>query len=494
MVWSKRKLQYFFCAAPAFRVGTAEKKRFAQVMNRVRNWRAGPAENFCRLIGLRRRAPLMSAEQSHGQHRNGCIQSAPDDEAARSGPRPLRLLQFIPEPVTTFRPDVSALFGKYLPRHQIECTLVGRRGEHDAIDVSSKSLSRKTRFRKRVYRDLCYLWVWSKAICCANQSNCDVIQVRDLVTMGLVTLGVARLKGIKFCFWASFLMCEQRISRAGARINQKFTLKNFLVLSKGRIEDYLLYRFVLPHADHVFAQSDAMVDYFVSRGIRAETITAVPMGVDMEQFSLLDYSAARPAEWGTDPVVSYLGTLAAERNITEIIDAFGLVKQSIPDARLLLIGSSGNKSDNDRLIQYASQKGLSESVRITGWLPVREAWKLLLASDVAVSFFPRSLVFDACTPTKCLEYLAARVPCVANDNPDQAQILLQSEAGILVASDGAAIADALIETLREPEKARQCAMRGPAYIEEKRSYRVISEMVAGTYRRIVAGPGRQRQL
>ena len=451
------------------------------------NAHAGPAENFCRLIGLWQSLYLMlqkkPATYGCGRQQSGMA------ERAAPAPETVRLLQFIPEPVTTFRADVASLFGKYLPRHRIDCKLVGRSDDHDAIDVSHRNLSRMMMLRKRLFRDISYLVTWSKAILKTNRSNCDLIQVRDIVTIGLLTLCVARLKGIKFCFWVSFLMCEQRMAKARARLNEKLTLKTCLVLLKGKFEHDMLYRFVLPRADHVFAQSDAMAAYFVSRGISAEKITAVPMGVDMEEFSVLAHAGVRPPEWGADAVIAYLGTLAAERNIADLIDAFWLVKQRIPNARLLLIGSSDSKAENDSLVQHAAHKGLSDSVRITGWLPSRDAWKLLLSADVAVSFFPRSLVFDVCTPTKCLEYLAARVPCVANDNPDQAQILLQSDAGALVASDGAAIAEALVQILKDPQKARQRALRGPVYIEEQRSYRVISEMVAHEYRRIAGKPG-----
>lgn len=51
----------------------------------------------------------------------------------------LRVLQLVPEPLPTFRVDVAALFGKYLPRIGIECDLVGKPGGAAAVTGFSRA-------------------------------------------------------------------------------------------------------------------------------------------------------------------------------------------------------------------------------------------------------------------------------------------------------------------------------------------------------------------
>ena len=128
-------------------------------------------------------------------------------------------------------------------------------------------------------------------------------------------------------------------------------------------------------------------------------------------------------------------------------------------------------------------------MEITGWLPTQEAWKLLVQGDAAISYVPRNQFHDVSSPTKLLEYLAAGIPCVANDIPDQVNVLNQSQAGWLVASNTAAIAQALTEVLENPDRAFERAAAGPGYIVEKRSYSVIAKLAGNAYRRIVQEQG-----
>lgn len=437
------------------------------------NMHAGPAENFCRLIGLWQGIYRLFAR-------------TPKVYASTSGDRrPIALLQFIPEPTETFRPDVTALFRTYLPRRQVDCKLVGSNSQHEAVVATSGSLSALGKISRKLRMLSSYWGNWFRCMSRTSRYNCDVIQVRDMALVGVLTLLWARWKGIPFCYWSSFLMCDQRVIKARAELRARLSLKYAFMLVRGLFEEFLMYRIVFHYADHVFVQSDAMAAYYHARGVPLDQMTAVPMGVDMEQLDLTELKADRPPHWVGAPVIAYLGTLNSERGVRNLIDVLQKVRQSVPTARLALIGSSERAAENEALLRHASSLGLADAVEITGWLPSKEAWKLMLNADVAVSFFPRSPVFDTCTPTKCLEYLAAQIPCVANDNPDQAQILTQSDAGWLVRNDDADLVAALVDVLNDLPAARRRAATGSAYIESHRSYRVISEMVAHCYRDIV---------
>ena len=125
-------------------------------------------------------------------------------------------------------------------------------------------------------------------------------------------------------------------------------------------------------------------------------------------------------------------------------------------------------------------------MHITGWLPNSQAWALLAGADAAISFVPRSEILDVSSPTKLLEYLALGLPCVGNDNPDQAQVLSTDGVGWLTDSTADALAKALSEILADPEAARKRAASGPAHINATRSYRMLATRVAEQYRLIAA--------
>lgn len=398
----------------------------------------------------------------------------------------LSLLQLVPESLPTFRSDVAVLFGKYLPRRGVQCHIVGMPGKDEMNGQSFASVRQPEPTDARWRRELSYLMLCLRILFGARKQSYHLIQVRDMASIGLLALLISRLKGIPFVYWVSFLMSEDRIERAQTNITAGNGLHYQLVLLKGLVEKALLYRIVLPGARHVFVQSEAMKELIAARGIPLEKLTAVPMGVDTEVLLPDNIVKQRLIGWENIPLIAYLGTLERARCLHRVVDALAVVRMQHPQARLLFIGDSTNPEDAEELRAYAEQMGLDDAVHITGWLPTRQAWSLLAGADAAVSFFPRSEILDVCSPTKLLEYLALGLPCVGNDNPDQAQVLSMSGAGWLTESTAESLGQALSEILADPKAARQRAALGSAYIDANRSYHVLAAMVAERYRSIVA--------
>ena len=399
---------------------------------------------------------------------------------------PLHILQLVPEPLPSYRADVSTLFGKYLPRHQVYCDIVGKPGQPGATPGGFNSLCVPTRHARRWRQELAFLMLCLRKVWRARAGQCDVIQVRDMVSIGLLSMLLARAKGMPFTYWVSFLMCDGRIERSRAELKRRpGSLHYRLALYKGLVEKVLFYKVVLAHADHVFVQSEAMKRLMIERGIAADKLTAVPMGVDMETLSAMELAPRPLTNQVTAPVIAYLGTLDRSRKIEELLDALAIVRQQHPAVRLLLIGSSPTPSDVELLKAHAQGLGVEDAVDMTGWLDSAEALPLLLGADVAVSYVPRGALFDVSSPTKLLEYLALGMPAVGNDSPDQTRVLGESGAGWLSASTAVALAAALCEVLGDRDAAQARAAAGPAYIARNRSYRVLSAALAQRYHSLV---------
>jgi glycosyltransferase involved in cell wall biosynthesis len=400
-------------------------------------------------------------------------------------------LQLVPEPLPTFRADVATLFGKYLPRHGVQCHVVGK-GSVAPADNQGFASSRRARAGARWKAELSFLCLCLRALLGASRRSHDAVQVRDMVSIGLLALLIARVKGLPMVYWLSYLMSEGRIERARDSLQRLRGARRWrarLVLAKGLLERWLLYRVLLPRVDHVFVQSEAMARLVARHGVPAARISAVPMGVDMETVARPETRPAARAwpGWEGRPVVAYLGTLDRARCLERLLDALQLLRREEPAACLLLIGGSPQAGDEALLLQGARERGLEDAVRVTGWLPAAQAWAYLLGAQAAVSYVPRGALYDVSSPTKLLEYLALGMPCVGNDIPDQEAVLAASGAGWLVASTPPAMAEALLAILRDPQAARQRAAAGPAYIEAVRSYRVLGAALAERYRNLVGG-------
>ena len=96
----------------------------------------------------------------------------------------------------------------------------------------------------------------------------------------VIGLLVARFKGIKFYYWLSYPQSEGQIDRARAR-GLAGGMRFWFPLIQGHLGRWLLYKVVLPNADHVFVQSRQMQHDLAQHGIAMNRMTPIPMGVDL---------------------------------------------------------------------------------------------------------------------------------------------------------------------------------------------------------------------
>lgn len=401
---------------------------------------------------------------------------------------PVRILSFVPEALPTFRSDVAALAGRHLPAHGVQTHLVGHPGASKAGDPAGSmemafDVSRNSGFR--FFREWHYVVLSIRKLLAANARRFEVIQVRDMVSIGLLALVFARLKGLRFVFWMSFLMSEGRAENARSAWARGQRIKAILLHVKAATEAWVLYRIVLPASDFVFVQSDEMKRYVARKHVTESKMLAVPMCIDFPEGAQSSESRKLHDVVGKS-VIGYLGTLDSARRLDLLIDALAAVRKAGLDACLVLIGGSENKQDEEDLLAHARRHGLRDQVSITGWLARPEALQYLLRCDVCVSPIPRGKVLDTGSPTKLLEYMALGLPCIANDNPDQRKVIEESGAGWLVCGDPPDYAAAILQVLRDPAEARASAAKGPAYVAAHRSYATLAASVAAQYRRIIA--------
>lgn len=400
----------------------------------------------------------------------------------------MRLLMFAPDGYPTFRADVSALFGKYLPRHGILTDLIAPARVTSAAEIPAwggGQVFLRPISRGRIRTQLIVLAFAIRHLLSCRRQDYDAIQVRDAVLPALIGLWVARREGIPFFYWMSYPIYESRVERAKARGLSMGLVRYAGDAIRGYVGKWLLYRYVLPASQHVFVQSERMLRDVAEEGIPDSKMTAVPMGADLEE---MDASRIKPPN---DPrlkerqALTYLGTLARVRKMDFLLEVVAAVKQRVPDVVLVLAGDGDEPSDREWLEHRAREIGVANDVVWTGWLPKQEAWGFVRASRIGLSPIAPTFELIRGSPTKAVEYLALAVPVVCNDQPDQAQVVNESGAGLCVPYSVKAFADAIVRLLSHPAEAAGMAARGPAYVSSRRSYEIIARDVAQTYGRVI---------
>jgi glycosyltransferase involved in cell wall biosynthesis len=251
---------------------------------------------------------------------------------------------------------------------------------------------------------------------------------------------------------------------------------------RGRVGRFLLYRVVLPGANHVFVQSERMKQDMIARGIKAEKMTPVHMGVDLEAMRPEEIVPADDARLAGRRVLVYLGTLDRPRRIEVLFDMLVRVRRQIPEALLVLAGDTQDDVHRDWLKHQSELAGVAKHVVWTGWLPMRQGWQYVRAAEVGLSPFPRGFLLDSASPTKVPEYLALGVPVVCNDNPDQQAFIEASGGGVCVPYTAEDFAQAVLQLLAHDSSVRiKMLERGSSLVLGQRAYQTIAAHIAVTY-------------
>jgi glycosyltransferase involved in cell wall biosynthesis len=393
----------------------------------------------------------------------------------------VRILYLTAESWPTHRADVSVLFGKYLPQFGINTTLITERTKNnDTTPWSGGSSKIFSTPQNIVMHHMCKTSQLIRTLISFQTKEYDAIQVRDMPIIGLFALLIAKLKGIPYFYWMSFPQSEAQILRANAR-GPKAGLRYLLPLLQGIVGKWVLYHWVMPHATHNFVQSEQMRIDVTANGIPVEKMTPVPMCVDTEDASISNVTSISDSRLLGKKIAVYLGTFAKPRKIELLFEMLAIAIKSHPTLILLLVGDTEDPHHKAWLESEAERHGISESVIWTGWIPMKTAWQYVRAADVGISIFPRSYLLDSASPTKVVEYLALGIPVLANDNPDQKQIIEATQCGLCVEQTAQEMAQGLTRILSSEVNYQPIAKRGISYIQKYRNYRTISEQLAQSY-------------
>ena len=212
--------------------------------------------------------------------------------------------------------------------------------------------------------------------------------------------------------------------------------------------------------------------------IADERVRVVPNFVDLTEFRPEIDSGPTRRQLGLDPsapVILMLGGVSIIKGTLPLVQAMPRVRQRLPDAHLLIAGpvpalTPGLRGRLSRLQSYyrqillfIAQHGLVQHVHLLGMR--RDVPQLIAAADVVA--FP-SVVPHFARPI--LEAGAMAKPVVASDLDGPNEMTRPGKNGLLVPpNDLAALAEALIGILTDPDRAREMGRIGRQRARERYS-------------------------
>lgn len=202
-------------------------------------------------------------------------------------------------------------------------------------------------------------------------------------------------------------------------------------------------------------------------------------GVDDETFNPNQREAGAQvrARYGlTDrPVVVCVSRLMPRKGQDTLIEAWPRVRAAIPGAALLIVGGGPHRKKLERLV---AQHQLGADVTLTGGVPWSELPSHYAAGDVfAMPSRTRNWGLDVeGLGIVYLEASATGLPVIAGDSGGAPDTVLQGETGLVVQGGNvAAVADAVVELLGDPQRAAAMGQAGREWVEAKWRWNRMSD-------------------
>lgn len=126
-----------------------------------------------------------------------------------------------------------------------------------------------------------------------------------------------------------------------------------------------------------------------------------------------------------DYVLTYVAEIIENKNQQMLLKAFRILRQSLPNAKLLLVGP---EHDGGKVRKYIQSYGLQDSVSLLGWRD--DVPNLLKISDVYVASSKSEGL-----GLNLIEAMACALPVVACENRGHCEIINHGVNGALVAQD-----------------------------------------------------------
>lgn len=201
---------------------------------------------------------------------------------------------------------------------------------------------------------------------------------------------------------------------------------------------------VFRKANAITVICEGLRNELLARGIPAEKIGVIPNGVDLGRFTPRPRSDEAVDRYGLRNYVvfGFLGSFYRYEGLSLLLDAFARIRNSNPEARLLLVGGGEQEAE---LRARSEMLGLGGGVVFTGSVPPDQVLDLYSVVDVLV--YPRQSMrlTDWVTPLKPLEAMAMGKVVVASDVGGLKELVRDQETGLLFPAGNV---DALVATLQ----------------------------------------------
>lgn len=237
-------------------------------------------------------------------------------------------------------------------------------------------------------------------------------------------------------------------------------------------------RRLIRRTDRLIANSDSVADFYAGIGYPRNRMSVIPNAVvppappRLSRAALLEQQQM-PAD---ARLVCYVGRLALQKRVDDLLWAAQLLRQAEPRAHLLI---AGDGPERFRLEQHARDVECRRHVRFLGHRD--DAADVMQCCDV----FWLGSSFEGMS-NSLMEAMACGLPVVATDIPPNRELVSHGRHGYLVpVGDGAAFAQYTVRLFEQPALAQALGAAGRARIERDFTIQNMVDRHINVYRQLI---------
>ena len=240
---------------------------------------------------------------------------------------------------------------------------------------------------------------------------------------------------------------------------------------------YRLEQDLFDHAAGMTAVSHSVANELSAYGVNPRSVQVLGNGVDTDLFGPPSLNGRGTPE--DTPYALTVARLAPRKGIADLIECADLVARYNPSFRFLIAGSGPMEAD---LRQEIQRRNLGEQVKLLGHIGDRA--KLIdLYSHAAIFVHPAH--YEG-LPTVLLEAMACARPSVVTAVSGALDVIEHNQNGLLVPPRAPQqMAESILHLLNQPQVARQVGKAARQTIEERYSWRIVSENYLAAYAAVV---------
>jgi glycosyltransferase involved in cell wall biosynthesis len=342
-------------------------------------------------------------------------------------------------------------YAKGLHIHRLPCLAEGFRGLNGLIGFPA------------FFNPLWIYEIWKTA----KQTKADIIVVRDL-PLAWTALGIGRLLGLPVVLD----MAENYPAMIQDLWDyQGFSVVNFLVRNPGIIRT--VERVSVRRCDHVVVVVEESRTRLISLGVEPARISLVINTPTSERLANSSCVSGVGVSRGPQRLtVLYLGLLEWARGIETAIRAIPLVRERLPEVRLVIVGSGRHEAD---FKQIAAELGLQDSVQFLGWLDYTKAIEVIKECDIGLVPHHATESWNTTIPNKLFDYMSMGKPVIVSDAKPTKRIVQEERCGMVFEDQNAEDLSRMILRLEDALVREEMGRNGRKAVTTKYNWAVDEE-------------------